>query len=218
MFFAAAFPIWMAAGARPGMGTPSCTSMAASPITNASGKPGMERSRSISTLPARSSLTVPRCEVSRSACTPAAQKTLRASMRSAPTSTPASSTPVTMAPVRTSTPSSERSDCARRERSSAKAGRRRGPASRRMTRALAGSMRRKSRTRTVRLMSAMAPASSTPVGPPPTTTKLSSGTRFAGSSSFSADSKAVRMRRRISVACSTVLRPGAALSHSGCPK
>src|SRR5438132_1454081 len=43
MFFAAAFPIWMAAGARPGMGTPSCTSMAASPITNASAKPGLER-------------------------------------------------------------------------------------------------------------------------------------------------------------------------------
>ena len=39
-----------------------------------------------------------------------------------------------------------------------------------------------------------------------------------GSRVRSASSKAVRTRRRISVACSTVFSPGANSSHSGCPK
>ena len=53
------------------------------------------------------------------------------------------------------------------------AGRTRGPASTRITRAVRGSMRRKSRASVCRAISANAPAISTPVGPPPTTTNVS---------------------------------------------
>ena len=218
MLRAAALPSWIAAGARPGTSPrPGSSRCAMSPITNASGWPGIERSGCTCTRPARSSGTPserPRLD----AWTPAAQKTLLASMRSPPALTPAASIPVTAEEVRTSTPSVRRSSSAWRERSSAKAGSTRGPASSSTTRALRGSMRRKSRTRTVRLMSAMAPASSTPVGPPPTTTKVSSARCAPGSGEFSAASNAERMRRRISVACSSVFSPGARSSHSGCPK
>ena len=61
------------------------------------------------------------------------------------------------------------------ERLSGKAGSTRGPASTRTIVASRGSMARKSLTSTVRAMSASAPASSTPVGPPPTITKVMSG-------------------------------------------
>ena len=52
-----------------------------------------------------------------------------------------------------------------------------------------------------------APASSTPVGPPPTTTKVIHSDRRSGSASRSAASKAMRIRRRMVVASSIVLRP-----------
>jgi hypothetical protein len=81
-----------------------------------------------------------------------------------------------------------------------------------------GSMLRKSLARVKRLISPRAPASSTPVGPPPMTTKVRSLRWRAGSVSFSASSKAVSMRRRISVASSRDLRPGAKGSHSSWPK
>ena len=92
------------------------------------------------------------------------------------------------------------------------------PASTSTTRAVAESMLRKSRTIALRASSAMAPASSTPVGPPPTMTKVSSLRRSSGSSVTSACSKAARMRARISVASPIVFRPGAASSHSSWPK
>ncbi len=50
-----------------------------------------------------------------------------------------------------------------------------------------------------RASSAMVPASSTPVGPPPMMTKVMSATALVGSVSRSALSKASRMRRRIVV-------------------
>ena len=54
----------------------------------------------------------------------------------------------------------------------------------------------------------MAPASSTPVAPPPTITKVSHAARRAASLSRSARSKESRMRRRIEVASSSVFKPG----------
>ena len=57
----------------------------------------------------------------------------------------------------------------------------------------------------------MAPASSTPVGPPPTMTNVSRAARRAGSVSRSARSSESKMRRRIDVASSSVLSPGAIL-------
>ena len=79
-------------------------------------------------------------------------------------------------------------------------------------------MRRKSFASVKRLISPIAPASSTPVGPPPTITNVSSARWRARSLSFSASSNASSTRRRISVACSIVFRPGANGSHSSWPK
>ena len=67
-------------------------------------------------------------------------------------------------------------------------------------------------------ISASAPASSTPVGPPPTMTNVSRRARKSGSVSRSAASKASRTRQRMSRASSSVLRPGARGAHSGWPK
>ena len=60
----------------------------------------------------------------------------------------------------------------------------------------------------------MVPAISTPVGPAPMMTKVSSASRFCGSVSRSARSNATRMRRRKVVASSSVFSPGANGSHS----
>ena len=66
-----------------------------------------------------------------------------------------------------------------------------------------------------RAISASAPAISTPVGPPPTITNVSSRRRSSGSGVRSATSKASSMRRRISVASSRLFSPGANFSQSG---
>ncbi len=79
-------------------------------------------------------------------------------------------------------------------------------------------MRRNSPGKVWQAISASVPAISTPVGPPPITTKVIQASRLAGSASFSAASKASRMRRRISNASSSVFRPGACGSHSAWPK
>ncbi len=81
----------------------------------------------------------------------------------------------------------------------------RGPASRRMTRASLASMRRKSGCNETRAISAIAPAISTPVGPPPTMTKVSSALRCSVRAS-SAFSKTSKILRRIAVASSTSLQ------------
>ena len=62
------------------------------------------------------------------------------------------------------------------------------------------------------------PASSTPVGPPPIMTKVSSRRRSASCVASSARSKASSTRLRIAVASSIVFRPGATASHSSWPK
>jgi len=63
-------------------------------------------------------------------------------------------------------------------------------------------------------ISPSAPASSAPVGPPPTITNVIHARSFSGSGSRSAVSKANRILRRMSVASSMVFRPGANSSHS----
>ena len=85
-------------------------------------------------------------------------------------------------------------------------------------RADSGWMLRKSCRSDCRAISASAPASSTPVAPPPTITKVRKRRCRAGSLSRSAASNASSTRRRISSASSSVLRPGARAAHSGCPK
>ena len=57
-----------------------------------------------------------------------------------------------------------------------------------------------------------------PVGPPPTRTNVSHSRAVAGSCSRSAASKAIRIRRRISSASSSDLRPGASVAQSSWPK
>jgi len=84
-----------------------------------------------------------------------------------------------------------------------------GPASRSTTRAVAGSMRRKLWRSERRANSAICPANSTPVGPAPTTTKVSQRRCRAGSDSRSAISKAPKIRPRSSSASSIVFIPGA---------
>jgi len=88
----------------------------------------------------------------------------------------------------------------------------------RMTRVESGSIARYSWSSPVRASSANAPASSTPVGPPPTTTKVSQASRLVGSSSLSACSNARSMRLRIAVASSMLFSPGACAAHSSRPK
>ena len=55
-------------------------------------------------------------------------------------------------------------------------------------------------------------------GPPPTITNVIHASRRCGTASRSAASNAMRIRRRISVASSIVLSPGANGAHSSCPK
>ena len=94
----------------------------------------------------------------------------------------------------------------------------RRPASTSTMRARAVSMARNSSRSVCRAISASVPASSTPVGPPPTSTNVSSSRWRAGSVSRSARSNASRMRRRIAIASSSVFSPGAYGSHSSWPK
>ena len=136
------------------------------------GCPGTEQS--LSTLTARSSPHRPeairrpdarQCRHTRGYCSN--------SIRSVPAVSPRPSISLTGAPVRTSTPSFSNVVCAYFDRLSGKAESRRGPASKRIMRADVGSIWRKSRASVERESSAMVPANSTPVGPPPTTMKVS---------------------------------------------
>ena len=111
MFRAAWRPIWIAAGATPGTGFPSCSSVARSPITKTSFRPGTVRVGSTRTRPARSSGTPERSSrAARPRRRPPTGRCARGSAR-CPSVTPAASMPVTRAPVQTSTP--RRSSCVR---------------------------------------------------------------------------------------------------------
>ena len=115
----------------------------------------------------------------------------------------------TAVPSRTVTPSRSSWRLAFADRLGGYGGRTRSAASSRMISASAGWMARKSLRSVSLAISPSAPASSTPVGPAPTTTNVSQGCRRPASVSRSAISKASRMRERISVASSMVLSPGA---------
>ncbi len=144
----------------------------------------MVRSRPTTTRPVRSSSTAapeePSDRVSGLGRTPAAQTTTEHAICSLPRNTRSAGTPstgsvcsspVTRAPVRTSTPRSWSCATARSDSSGGKDGRILGPASSKQMRADEGSIPRKSCLNTCFASSASAPASSTPVGPPPMTTK-----------------------------------------------
>ncbi len=126
--------------------------------------------------------------------------------------------PVTACPVSTSTPSLRSCTRAFSDSDSGIDGSTRGPASTRCTLAVRGSLRRNSRGKVWRAISASVPASSTPVGPPPMTTKFSHSARAAGSLSRSANSNASSMWRRMKKASSSVFSPGACAAQSSCPK
>ena len=160
-----------------------------------SGCPGTERSALTMTRPARSH-SAPSHSAAGDAFTPAAHTMVRASIRSPPSETPPQSHSVTPAPRRTSTPSCSSERRAASDNEGSNGASRRGPASTRMMRVERGSMERKSIASARLASSAMAPAISTPVGPPPTTTKFNSRRRSSGSVSVSARSNASRMRRR----------------------
>ena len=66
--------------------------------------------------------------------------------------------------------------------------------------------------------SRICPASSTPVGPAPTSANVSQLRRSAGSAAVSAISNAPYTRRRMASASSSVFMPGAQPAYSSCPK
>ena len=175
MFAAAARPCWMATGERPGSGFPVwCVKTERSPITKTSGCPGIERSGSTIARPARSTGDAEgaRERRRRDAGGPenrARGETLGPDVARRPR--PRRSRETRSGPRPRDRAKS--SSAARRELSGRYAGRMRGPASTSTMRASRGSIERKSLTRTWREISAIAPASSTPVGPPPTTTNVS---------------------------------------------
>ena len=120
--------------------------------------------------------------------------------------------------VRTTTPSRSSWRRADAERPGGYVGRTRSIASTSTIRASCGRIDRKSLRSVSFAISPRAPASSTPVGPPPTSTNVIHAAPRSGSASRSAASNAIRIRRRISMASSMVLRPGAYGAHSSCPK
>ena len=132
--------------------------------------------------------------------------------------TPRSSTCVTGVPSITSTPIRFNFFRVLRASDSGKVASILGAASIRIMRAEFVSICRKSEASALCASSAIAPAISTPVGPAPTSTNVSSSCTFCGSVSISAASKASKMSRRIDVASIIDFSPGASCSHSGCPK
>ena len=91
------------------------------------------------------------------------------------------------------------------------------PPSNSRTRASSGLMCRYSSRSVLVATSRICPASSTPVGPAPTTAKVSQRRRSAGSVAHSATSNAPNTRRRIFSASSIDFIPGANAAYSSCP-
>ena len=131
---------------------------------------------------------------------------------------PLRSTSVTIAPSWISTPSFSSRAAAFWPSFSPIGGSTAGAASSRITRALVESMWRKAPLSVWSASSAIWPAISTPVGPAPTTTNVSSFSRRTGSLERSACSKAPRMRPRNSRASSMVFIPGAHSAKWSLPK
>ena len=204
---------WIAPWATPG----TSGTAARSPMTVTSGCPGTARCSSTTTRPARSRGTPVRA-ASRAPSslprTPAAQTLAADGTRVVCPSavrqvTESESTSVTIAFSTTSTPDRSSDRWVLRPRRGPNGGRTWSAPSIRMMRAAAGSMRRNCPRSVTRESSAIWPAISTPVGPAPTTTKVSSFCRSSGESATSAFSKAEKMRARSSRASSMVFMPGA---------
>ena len=142
----------------------------------------MVRSGCTRTRPARSS-GAPSVAPSGEAATPAAHSTVAASIAPSPISTRPGATlghrRVRCGPRRRGARGRCRADVAQRLRERRRAPP--GPPSSSRMRAELGSKWRKSRASDCRAISASAPASSTPVGPPPTTTNVSSACASRGS-------------------------------------
>ena len=207
----------MATCATPGSGLPSCSRLAVSPTTKISGWPGTDKSRLTLTRPARSISTLnhfPACD----GATPAVQMTVLLAMRSPATITPSLSIDSTAFPSITSTPNFLSRFRAARESPGANVPRGRWPASTRMIRADLGSTRRKSCFSVLSIMTAIALAISTPVGPAPTRTNVNRCRCNMGSSSASAISKAVSILFLIATASARFFNPGAYFSYSLWPK
>ena len=219
----------MATGATPGRDCtppPALRTAAMSPSAMTSGWPGSVRSGSTVTRPARSTsapAASPSIPASPEARTPAAHTTVRAAIRSLEPSgacsvTDSGSMPTTVrlsigvAPMR----SSERAAFA--DSDSGNVVSRRSAVSTSSTRAPVGSIRRKSPRSVSRASSPIWPAISTPVGPPPTTTKVSWAACSAGSSIISARSNALSSRERTVIADSSDLTSAACSRHSSWPK
>ena len=169
-----------------------------SPSTKTSGCPGSCRCPSTVTRPARStSAPAARAssDASGEALTPAAQITVRAptSLRSPPAAaiaTVSGPTSTTVWPVSGVTPSRSSACAALRESEAGKAGSMWSVDSTSRTRDARVSIERKSRRSVSCASSAIWPAISTPVGPPPTTTNVSHACRRSSSGSTSAASNA----------------------------
>ena len=225
--FAAYVPPWMPPWATPGVARSFFHGWtAASPTTKTSGWPGIVRSGPTRTRPLRSVSAPVAAATLRpkdEASTPAAQSTVRAWISSVPpvgvsTRTSPSSTCTTLVFVRTITRSFSSWRRAEAERPGGKVASTRSIASTSTIRASWGLIERKSWRSVSWAISPSAPASSTPVGPPPMITNVIHAWRWTGSASRSAASNAIRIRRRISVASSMVLRPGAYGAQSSWPK
>ena len=199
---------WIAAGATPGTSVPVLLEAGQVADDEDLGVAGDVRSGSTSTRPARSSGT-PRVLARGEAATPAAQSTVRASIRSAPSVTPAVVDLRDHRPVRTSTPI--RTSCSRAfsERSSAYEGQDpRRPSSEDDMRLRGVDMAEVARQRVPGDLGER-PGELDPGRPGADDDEPEPGGPRAGSVSRSAASKAKRMRRRISSASSMLFRPGA---------
>ena len=182
-----------------------------------SGWPGRVRSGSVVTLPARSTSapdSSPSWDARLDASTPAAQIALRAGTRSvapsdAATVTDSSSMSTTVRSSSSVTPRDSSEHAALRDREGGKVVSTRSKVSINTTRDWRESMERKSSRSVPRASSAIWPAISTPVGPAPTTTNVSSARRLTGSGSVSASSNAFRRRARVASALSSDLTSGA---------
>lgn len=197
-----------------------------SPSAITSGWPGRVRSPSTVSRPALSTSAPVSCPSSRArgfAVTPAAQITVLVGIVSVSPSfsaivTESSSMLTTVRLSITVTPSPSSDRLALADSESGKLVSTRSRASTMITRAALESMKRKLPFSVSRASSAICPDISTPVGPAPTTTKVSSARRASGSLIISAASKARRRFERTEIALSSVLTSAAYCRHSSCPK
>ena len=159
---------------------PSGVNDAMSPMTNSSGCPGTAQSGPTMTRPARVERHAQRRRQRARTHARAPQHGAGVARVSPPTARRDASIASTRTPVRTSTPSSSSCARARSDSGGSNGVRMRSAISTSTTRTALRSSRLKSTATMSRDRSAIAPASSTPVGPPPTTTNVSSRCRSAG--------------------------------------